>query len=54
MLGAVVHETKALDIEVPDALVLDSMEHDKELDSMEFGAGLEVLCYNFLVRALLS
>jgi hypothetical protein len=28
MPGDVEHETKELDIEEPDALVLDSMEHD--------------------------
>jgi hypothetical protein len=54
MLGAVVHETKGLDIEEPDALVLDSMEHKKEPDTMESDAGLEVLCQNLLVWALLS
>jgi hypothetical protein len=49
-----VHETKGLDIEEPNALVFDSMEHDKEPDTMESGAGLEVLCHNLLVWALLS
>jgi len=39
MLGAMLHETKGLDIEEPDALVLDSMEHDKELDTMESDLG---------------
>jgi hypothetical protein len=39
MPGAVVHETKGLDIEEPDALVLDSMEYDKEPDTMEFDLG---------------
>jgi hypothetical protein len=42
MLGIVVHETKELDIEVPDTLVLDSMEHDNEPDTMESDARLEV------------
>jgi hypothetical protein len=50
MLGAVGHETKELDIEELDALVLDSMEHD----TMEFAVGIEVLCHNLLVWALLS
>jgi hypothetical protein len=54
MPGAVVHETKGLDIEEPDALVLDSMEHDNEPDTMEFDAGPKVLCRNLLVWALLS
>jgi hypothetical protein len=45
MPGAEVHETKGLDIEEPDTLVLDSMEHD---------VGLEVLCRDQLVWALLS
>jgi len=35
---------KGLDIEGPDALVLDSMERDKEPDT-----GPEVLCCNLLV-----
>jgi hypothetical protein len=39
MLGAMLHETKGLDIEEPDALALDSMEHDKELDTMESDLG---------------
>jgi hypothetical protein len=51
MPGAVVHETKGLDIEELDALVLDSMEHDKELDTMESDAGPEVLSHNLLVWA---
>jgi len=50
MPGAVGHETKELDIEEPDGLVLDSMEHD----TMESAAGPEVLCHNLLVWALLS
>jgi hypothetical protein len=54
MPGAVVHEAKGLDIKGPDALVLDSMEHDKELDTMESDVGPEVLCHNLLVWALLS
>jgi hypothetical protein len=54
MLGAMVHETKGLDIEEPNALVLDSMEHDKEPDTMESDVGPEYLCHNLLVWALLS
>jgi hypothetical protein len=54
MSGVVVHETKGFDIERHDALVLDSMEHDKETDTMESDAGPEVLCHNLLVCALLS
>lgn len=50
MLGAVVHETKGLDIEVSDALVLD----DKEPDTIESDARPEVLCHNLFVWALLS
>jgi hypothetical protein len=50
MPGAVVHETKELDIEELDALVLD----DKEPDTMEYDAGPEVLCHNLLVWALPS
>jgi hypothetical protein len=42
MPGIVVHETKELDIEVPDTLVLDSMEHDMEPNTMESNAGSEV------------
>jgi hypothetical protein len=49
MPGAVVHETKGLDIEE-----LDAMEHDKGLHTMESDAGPEVLCHNLLVWALLS
>jgi hypothetical protein len=49
MLGAVVHETKGLDIEEADALVLDSMEHDKEPSTIESDAEPEVLCHNLLV-----
>jgi len=49
-----VHDAKGLDIEGPDALVLDSMEHDKEADTMESNTGPEVLCRNLLVWALLS
>jgi hypothetical protein len=54
MPSVVVHETKGLDIEEPDALVLDFMEHDKEPGTMESDAGPEVLCNNLLVWALLS
>jgi hypothetical protein len=50
MPGAVAHETKELDIEETNALVLDSMEHD----TMVSTAGPEVLCHNLLVWALLS
>jgi hypothetical protein len=50
MPSAIGHETKELDIEEPDALVLDSMEHD----TMESATGPEVLCHNLLVWALLS
>jgi hypothetical protein len=50
MHNAVVHETKGLDIEELDALVLD----DKETDTTESDAGPEVLCHNLLVWALLS
>jgi hypothetical protein len=38
MSGAVVHETKELDIEEPDTLVFDGMEHD----TMKSDAGSEV------------
>jgi hypothetical protein len=41
-------ETKGLDIEELDALVLDSMEHDKEPDTMEFDAWRDVLFHNLL------
>jgi hypothetical protein len=54
MPGAVVHEAKGLDIEGPDALMLDSMENDKEPDTMESDAGPKVLCHNLLAYALLS
>jgi hypothetical protein len=54
MPGTVVREANGLDIEGPDALVLDSMEHDKEPDTMESNTGPEVLCCNLLVWALLS
>jgi hypothetical protein len=50
----VVHYAKGLDIGKPDALVLDSMEHDKEPDAMESDIGSEVWCHNLLVWALLS
>jgi hypothetical protein len=49
MHGAMLHETKGLDIEELDALVLDSMEHDKEPDTMESDDGPEVLCHNLVV-----
>jgi hypothetical protein len=42
MHGIVVHETKELDVEVPDTLVLDSMEHDKKPDTMGSDVGSEV------------
>jgi hypothetical protein len=42
MPGAKVHETKELDIEELDALVLASMELDKELDTMESDVGSDV------------
>jgi hypothetical protein len=42
MPGAKVHETKGLDIEELDALVLASMEPGKVPDTMEFDAGSEV------------
>jgi hypothetical protein len=50
----VVHDAKDLDIEELDALVLDSMEPDKEPDAMESDTEPEVLCRNLLVWALLS
>jgi hypothetical protein len=43
-----------LDIEGLEALELDFMEPDKELDAMESDIGPEVLCRNLLVWALLS
>jgi hypothetical protein len=43
MPSAMVHEAKGLDIEGPNALVLDSMEHDKEPNIVESDAGPEVL-----------
>jgi hypothetical protein len=49
MPSVVVHETNGLDIEKSDALVFDSMEHDKESDTIESDAGLKVLCHNLLV-----
>jgi hypothetical protein len=49
MPGAVVHETKELDIEEPDSLVLD-----KDTNTMESDAGSKASCHNFLVWALLS
>jgi hypothetical protein len=54
MPGAMVHEAKGLDIEGPDALVLDSMELDNDLDAMEPNTGSEVLCHNLLAWAFLS
>jgi len=45
----VVHDAKGLDIGKPDALVLDSMEHDKELDAMESDIWPEVWYRNLLV-----
>jgi hypothetical protein len=42
MPGAKVHETKGLDIEELDALVLASMELGNEPDTMEFDAGQKV------------
>jgi hypothetical protein len=42
MPGAKVHETKELDIEELDALVLVSMELGKVPDTMEFDTGSEV------------
>lgn len=42
MPGAKVHETKELDIEELDALVLASMELGKVPDTMEFDAESEV------------
>jgi hypothetical protein len=50
----VVHDAKDLDIEEPDALVLDSMKLNKELDAMESDTEPEVLCCNLLVWAHLS
>jgi hypothetical protein len=54
MPGAKVHETKELDIEEPDALVLASMELGNDPDAMEPDTGSEVLCHNLLAKALLS
>jgi hypothetical protein len=50
----VVHYAKGLDIGKPNALVLDSMEHDKEPDAMESNIGPEVWCCSLLAWALLS
>jgi hypothetical protein len=47
-------DAMGLDIEGPEALELDSMEPNKELDAMEPDTGPEVLCRNLLVWALLS
>jgi hypothetical protein len=49
MSGAVVHETKELDIEEPNSLVLD-----KETDTMESDVRSKDSCHYFLVWALLS
>jgi hypothetical protein len=54
MPGDVVHETKELDIEEPDSLVLASMELGNDPDAMEPDTGSEVLCHNLLAKALLS
>jgi hypothetical protein len=48
------HVAKELDIEKPDALELDSMEPDKEPDTMESDTGPVVLCRNLIVWALIS
>jgi hypothetical protein len=47
-------DAMGLDIEEPDAFGLDSMESDKEPDTMESNTRPEVLCRNLLVWALLS
>ncbi len=49
MPGTVVHETKGLDIEGPDAWMLAFMELGNDPDAIEPDTGLEVLCRNFLV-----
>jgi hypothetical protein len=54
MLGAKGHETKELDIEEPNALVLASVELGNDPDAMEPDTGSEVLCHNLLAKALLS
>lgn len=48
------HQTKELDVEEPDALVLASMELGNDPDAMEPKTGSEVLCHNLLAKALLS
>jgi hypothetical protein len=42
MPDIVVHETKELDVEVLDTLVLDSMEHDKEPNTIDSDVRSEV------------
>jgi hypothetical protein len=54
MPGAKGHETKKLDIEEPDALVLSSIEIGNDLDAMEPDTGSKVLCHNLFAKALLS
>jgi hypothetical protein len=54
MLGAMVHETKELDIEELDALVLASMELCNDSDAMEPDIRSEVLCHNLLATTLFS
>jgi len=54
MPGAKGHETKELDIEEPDALVLASMELGNDPDAMEPDTGSEVLCHNLLAQELHS
>jgi hypothetical protein len=54
MPGAKGHETKKLDIEEPDALVLSSIELGNDLDAMEPDTGSKVLCHNLFAKALLS
>jgi hypothetical protein len=46
-------DTIGLDKE-SDPMELDSMESGKDANAMESDAGLEVLCHNLLVWALLS
>jgi hypothetical protein len=48
-----VHETKELDIEELDSLVLASMELRNDSDAMEPDTGSEVLCHNLLATKLL-
>jgi hypothetical protein len=47
-----VHETKELDIEELDALVLASMELGNDSDATELDTGSEVMCHNLLATAL--